>query len=344
MGASAKAEGCVPGKVSREDVPRRCELFADESHPHEPSPHREFRILVLGFFRAGGLDVLRHLGKGEAKLDVAFQFSAVQTALALRRGVGELEKPEFNRAFREGRMVIEAMVSRLVVMLVPSVVGVVSFVPNVGKFLHRLGLFLVKPSEEVFVYRLAVASDAALVNPHGGNQEALVACHQVGKIAEGLRRVVGFPDVDVDSAHMVGVAFRSLVPQPPEEFLQGFNVIVGQNRRDQFGLFAVVPCLDAHVPLEFPLASLVVPCTPSVVAVAPCGVFVASRSEEVCGNLRCLAAADAVHFNFDPNRLVLHVFNLPCGVLFHFAYPFRFRPLRRLARRVFSCLHLHISL
>ena len=67
-----------------------------------------------------------------------------------------------------------------------------------------------------------------------------MACHQVGKVAEGLRRVVSFPDVDVDSAHMEGVAFRSLVSQPPEEFLQGFDVGVGQNRRYQFGLFAVL--------------------------------------------------------------------------------------------------------
>ena len=339
VGASAKAEGCVPGKVSREDVPRRCELLADESHPHQPSPHREFRILVLGFFRAGGLDVLRHLGKGEAKLDVAFQFSAVQTALALRRGVGELEKPEFNRAFREGRMVIEAMVSRLVVMLIPSVVGVVSFVPNVRQPLHRLGLFLVEPSEEVFVYRLAVASDAALVNPHGGNQEAFVACHQVGKVAEGLRRVVGFADVDVDSAHMVGVAFRSLVPQPPEEFLQGFDVGVGQNRRDQFGLFAVAPCLDAHVPLEFPLAAFAVPCAVGVVPVAACRVLAASRPEEVGGNLGCLVAADVVHLDFHPDGLVLHALNLPCGVLFHFRLPLSLYPLRRLARRVLSLLY-----
>ena len=215
------------------------------------------------------------------------------------------------------------MVAAGVVMLMSAVVGVVSFVPNVGKFLHRLGLFLVEPSKEIFVYRLAVASDAALVNPHGGNQEALVTCHQVGKVAEGLRRVVGFADVDVDSAHMVGVAFRSLVPQPPEEFLQGFNVGVGQNRRDQFGLFAVVPRLDAHVPLEFPLASLVVPCTPSVVAVFACCVLVVAGAEKLGSNFGCLAAADVVHFDFYANRLVLHVFNLPCGVLFHFAYPFR---------------------
>ena len=169
-----------------------------------------------------------------------------------------------------------------------------------------------------------------------------MACHQVGKVAEGLGRVVGFPDVDVDSAHMVGVAFRSLVAQPPEEFLQGFDVGVGQNRRDQFGLFAVVPCLDADIPLEFPLASLVVPCTPSVVAVFACGVLVVAGAEKLGSNFGCLAAADVVHFDFYANRLVLHVLNLPCGGLFHFAYPFRSCALR-LAVCFPACTYIYHS-
>lgn len=145
-----------------------------------------------------------------------------------------------------------------------------------------------------------------------------MACHQVGKVAEGLGRVVGFPDVDVDSTHMCGVAFRSLVAQPPEEFLQVFDVGVGQDRRDQFGLFAAVPCLDADIPLEFPLASLGIPCAPSVVAVFAGGILVVAGAEKLGGNLGCLAAADAVHFDFHADGLVIHVLNLPCGGLFHF--------------------------
>lgn len=131
MDVSSKAEGCIPGKVPGQDVPCRGELFADESHPHQPSPHREFRILMLRLLGACGLEALGHLGKGEAKPDVTLEFSTVQAALALRRGVGELEKPEFNRPLGEGCVVIEAMIAAVVVMVVASVAGVVSFVPNV---------------------------------------------------------------------------------------------------------------------------------------------------------------------------------------------------------------------
>ena len=64
---------------------------------------------MLRLLGACGLEALGHLGKGEAKLDVGFQFSAVQSALALCRGVGELEEPEFNRPLGEGCVVIEAI-------------------------------------------------------------------------------------------------------------------------------------------------------------------------------------------------------------------------------------------
>ena len=64
---------------------------------------------MLRLLGACGLEALGHLGKGEAKLDVALEFSTVQSTLALRRGVGELEKPEFYRPLGEGRMVIEAI-------------------------------------------------------------------------------------------------------------------------------------------------------------------------------------------------------------------------------------------
>ena len=86
---------------------------------------------MLRLLGACGLEALGHLGKGEAKLDVGFQFSAEQAALALCRGVGELEKPEFDRPLSEGCVVIEAMVAAVVVVVVAPVAGVVSFVPNV---------------------------------------------------------------------------------------------------------------------------------------------------------------------------------------------------------------------
>ena len=108
-GAPAEAESGVACKVSREDVPCRGEFPADESEAHQPSPHREFGVVSLRFFGACGLEALRCFGKGEAKLDVAFEFACVEAALALCRGVRELEEAEFDGAFREGRVEVQAI-------------------------------------------------------------------------------------------------------------------------------------------------------------------------------------------------------------------------------------------
>ena len=76
----------VPGKVSCENVPRRCKLLADEPKPEQPSPHRVFRILNLLRFRTRGFHHLRHLAEGEAKLYVALKLSCVEPVLlAVRR-------------------------------------------------------------------------------------------------------------------------------------------------------------------------------------------------------------------------------------------------------------------
>ena len=64
---------------------------------------------MLRLLGACGLEALGHLGKGETKLNVAFDFAAVNAALALRRGVGELEEPEFDRPFGKGGVEVEAI-------------------------------------------------------------------------------------------------------------------------------------------------------------------------------------------------------------------------------------------
>ena len=90
---AAVAEGCVPGKVPGQEVPRGGEFLSDEAQPHQPGAHRKLGVLGLLGLGAGGLDFLRHLAQCEAKLDVALQLSGVDAvALAVRRGV-ELEKP-----------------------------------------------------------------------------------------------------------------------------------------------------------------------------------------------------------------------------------------------------------
>lgn len=109
-GAPAEAESGVAYKVPREDVPRRGEFPADEAEAHQPCPHCEFRVLPLRFFGACRPYCLCHFGKGKAKLDVALDFPCVDTALTLCRGIGKLEEAEFDGAFREGRVEIQAMI------------------------------------------------------------------------------------------------------------------------------------------------------------------------------------------------------------------------------------------
>ena len=145
-----------------------------------------------------------------------------------------------------------------------------------------------------------------------------MACHQVGKVSECLRRVAALADVDVHAAHVGGVALRSRVAQSSQKFLQAFDVFVVQDGRDQFGLFGTASGFDADVALEFPLASLVVPCAPSALAVAVCRVFEVSRAEEVCRNSRCIPAGDAIHLDFHADGLLLHVLDLPCRRCLHF--------------------------
>ena len=108
-GAPAEAESGVACKVLREDFPCRGKFPADEAEAHQPSPHREFGVFPLRFFGACGLEVFRRFGKGEAKLDVALEFACVEAAPALCRGVRELEEAEFDGAFREGRVEVQAI-------------------------------------------------------------------------------------------------------------------------------------------------------------------------------------------------------------------------------------------
>ena len=242
----------------------------------------------------------------------------MEAAPALCRGVRELEEAEFDGAFGEGSVEVQAMVARTVVVLLPALSCAVSFVPDVRELFHRLRLFFVEAVEEGAVHRAAVASEATAVDAHGGDQEAFVACHEVGEVSKRLRRMFALADVDVHAAHVGGVALRSRVAQPPQKFLQALDVFVVQDGRDKFGLLGAACGFDADVALEFPLASLVVPCAPSAVAVAPCRVFEVSRAEEVCRDSRRVPAADAVHLDFHADGLLLHVLDLPCRRCLHF--------------------------
>ena len=138
------AEGRVAGKAPCQDVPCGGEFLADESEPEEPGAHRVFRILFLLFFWAGRPHILRHLGKRQAELDVAFELSGVEpVASAVRRGV-ELEKPELDRPFGEGGVEVEHVVAAAVVVLTPAVVLVLAAVPDVRKLRHRGRLLFIE--------------------------------------------------------------------------------------------------------------------------------------------------------------------------------------------------------
>ena len=295
-----------------------CKLVTDEAEAKEPGSHGVFRILNLGFFRAGGLDHLCHLAQCKAKLDVAFQFSGVKSTSAFLVGVGELEASELDRAVGEAGVVVEHMVAAAVVMLVSAFVAV-AIVPNVCQGIHCLRLSAVQLRKEILVDRVAVAVDAAAVKAQGRNQKAFVACHDVGKVAEGLGAMFTQSDVDVDSAHMGRVALRSGVAEVADDFLQILNVAVAEDGRSHLGLFFIAVGVDAGVSGDFPFPALVVLASPGVVAAAD----VANRV--LCAVVGGDGAAgffsgDVVHLNLNADGLLLHLFNLDSGSFVHNMY------------------------
>ena len=228
----------------------------------------------------------------------------------------ELEKPEFDRPLGKGGMEVQHMVAAVVVVVAPAVACAVTGVPDVCKVRHRAGLPAVDLLQKPRVYRAAVAAHAAPVELQRLGDQAFVARHDVGEVPKALRRVPLRPDVDVDSASSGGIALGACVSELPAKLLQGFDVAVGQDWGDQFA-FLFFRSRNRNVLLEFPFASLAVPCAPGAVPVAAGGVLVSACAEVGSGNLRCLLAGDAVHLHLDPDGLVLHLCNLPCCFLVH---------------------------
>ena len=313
------AEGCVAVQSLSQQFPCGFEFVADEAQAEKPSPHRVFGVFVLLGLGACGADFLCQLAQCQAKLNVALEVSGVKSALALGGGGIELEKPELNRAFGKGGVEVEHMVSAVVVVLASAVGGVVACVPNVCQLRHRGGLLLIDLLQEPGVNRPAVPGDAAAAQVEGYGNEALVACHNVDQVAEGLRGVSLCADVDVDSAASSGIALGSGFAKLPEKLLQSFHIAVGEDRGNQFAFFNVRSG-DADILLEFPFPTLLVPSTPGGVAVAVGGIFVPACAEVGGGKLGCLGAGDAVHFNLDPDGLLLHFSDLLFNLCVHFVY------------------------
>ena len=259
-------------------------------------------MLGLG---ACGSDRLCHLAQGKAELNVALELSGMEPVLlAVCRSI-ELEEPELDRSLGEGGMEVQHMVAAVVVMVVSAVGGVLAAVPNVSQGCHGGGFSAVQPFQESGVDRAAVAADAASVEVQCACQEVFVACHDVGEVSKGLGRMPLGTDVNVNAAASCGIAFRSSFAQAADQLLQGVHVGVGEDRRDHLALFAV-RSRDADILLKFPFPSALIPSRPGAVAVAASGVLVPSGTEEggcqPCG----LLSGDAVHFDLDPDGLLLH--------------------------------------
>ena len=77
MSLSCGSEGCVATQSLGQYLSCSLELVANESHPQEPGAHRILGVLVLLRLGAGELDFLRHLAKGQAKLNVALELPGV---------------------------------------------------------------------------------------------------------------------------------------------------------------------------------------------------------------------------------------------------------------------------
>lgn len=315
---SAVSEGGVSVQALCKEFSCGLEFVADEAEAKEPGAHRVFRVLGLLGFRACGLDLFGHLAEGQAKLNVALKLSGVEAVLLAARGCFELEKPELNRALGEGSVEVKHMVAAAVVVVVATVAFALAAVPDVCELRHRLGLLAVDLVEEVGVDRAAVSCNALAVNLEGACDEAFVAGHDVCQVAEGLGCVALGADVNVNSASSGRVALGARSAKDPDEFLQGFHVVVGEDRGDHLALFGFRPG-DANVLREFPFAALGVPSAPGAVSVAAVGVFEAARSEKVGGCLGCCPAGDVVHFNLNPDGLLLHLVDLVHGLVVHFS-------------------------
>lgn len=150
-----------------------------------------------------------------------------------------------------------------------------------------------------------------------------MAGHQVCEVPEALCGVTVGSDVDVHSAHVARVALCFVVPELSDQFLQAFNVLVGEDRGDHLAFLIVPVCKDAAVSLELPFPAPLIPCAPGLVSVAVCCVFVSAGSEEGGCGLCCVLAADAVHLNLYSDGLVLHGFDLCSGAFFHGMCSFR---------------------
>ena len=230
-----------------------------------------------------------------------------------------MEKPEFDRMFREGRVEVQHVVPAVVIMVAPAVVTVLALVPNIRQLAHGLRFLFIDLLQKSGIHRPAVSALPPGIYLDGFGDLALMARHDVHQVADGLGRVPLGPDVDVDSAAPSGVALHPGFPENPHQPLQELHVRVSQDRRDHLA-FLVIRAFDAHVPLELPLPALGIPGAPGHVSVPVRSVFAPADSEVGSGFLGCLLAGNVVALNLNSECLVFHVLDLDPRCFLHGSY------------------------
>ena len=101
-----------------------------------------------------------------------------------------LEAPEFHRSMSVEKAVqIAHCIAASVVVVGSAVAFTLAFVPDVLQLFHGLWLLAVYLCQELRVDRPAVSGHAVAVDLDGFGKLPLVGCHDVHKVADGLRGV-----------------------------------------------------------------------------------------------------------------------------------------------------------
>ena len=282
-------------------LPAGLEFVSDQPKPKHPAPESVFlvvrlRLLGGGFILGQGL-----MGHRQAELDVCLDFPCVE---------GSVEKPELDGPFGKGGVEVEAVVPAVVVMFIPAK-GCLD-VPDVGEFVHGLGLFFVQLVKEGAVRLLAVSAFPQRVDLEGMVDHVFLAGHQVHQVPQGFRGELFGSHMDVDPAG--GVHQGSGLSQGPDHFLQLRNVIVGKYGAHHFR--PIVPGgafnLAAHLSLRpyagvihgFPGSALVILGGVGIVGSAFIGA--PSCSEETGHQVGSLFSRNPRHFHFNPEVQCFH--------------------------------------
>ena len=167
-------------------------------------------------------------------MNVAFQLSGMESVFSAVGRLVKLEQPEFNCAFCKSCVIVQHMVSAVIVVLISAVICTVRRIPDVCELCHVGGLFPVQLFDELGIDRSAISVHSALVDFQSICNQPFVARHDVCKVSQALWCVSVGTDVNVYSGSDACMADCSGFAKLSYQFLQGFNVLVFQSRRDHY--------------------------------------------------------------------------------------------------------------